>query len=150
MFDEATAALDHTNEKIVQDALLEAMKGRTVIIMAAHRLSTLRYADRIIVFGNGAVSEIGGFEELLKEAALLPDFMTGYRRPLEQTHPSTCGFPAACCRENFFPLRSVGNYWGSRRPLCGQSPQRLPLKDSLRSLSWIPCCLQQGHLLFLH
>ncbi len=65
LFDEATAALDHTNEKIVQDALLEAMKGRTVI-MVAHRLSTLRYADRIIVFGNGAVSEIGGFEELLE------------------------------------------------------------------------------------
>jgi hypothetical protein len=71
---------------------------------------------------------------------------------------STCGFPAACCRENLFPLRSAGNYWDTHfarptvwvprgRPLCGQSPQRLPIKDSLRSLSWIPCCLQQGHLL---
>lgn len=58
LFDEATAALDHANEDIVQDALLGAMDGRTVI-MVAHRLSTLRHADKIIVFQNGMASEIG-------------------------------------------------------------------------------------------
>ncbi len=63
LFDEATAALDQTNEKIVQDALLGAMHGRTVI-MVAHRLSTLRYADKIIVFQNGMVEEIENLKQL--------------------------------------------------------------------------------------
>jgi ATP-binding cassette subfamily B protein len=65
LLDEATAALDNSNERAVQNALSEAMLGRTVLTVA-HRLSTLRYADRILVFQNGRVAEEGTYEELLR------------------------------------------------------------------------------------
>jgi ATP-binding cassette, subfamily B, bacterial len=69
LFDEATSSLDNSNEKIVQAALLDAMEGRTVI-MVAHRLSTLKYADRIIVFKDGQIVETGTFDDLVENDGL--------------------------------------------------------------------------------
>ncbi|KAI3634127.1 hypothetical protein MIR68_007731 [Amoeboaphelidium protococcarum] len=67
ILDEATSALDSTSEHIVQKALDHVMNGKTVLIVA-HRLSTLRKADRIIVMGKGGVIlESGSFEELLSK-----------------------------------------------------------------------------------
>lgn len=64
LLDEATAALDNSNERVVQHALAEAMAGRTVITVA-HRLSTLRGADTILVFHEGEVVERGTYDQLL-------------------------------------------------------------------------------------
>lgn len=64
LLDEATAALDNANERLVQNALAEAMAGRTVITIA-HRLSTLRGADKILVFRKGSIVEQGTYSELL-------------------------------------------------------------------------------------
>jgi len=64
ILDEATAALDNRNERAVMDALTEALKGRTVL-MVAHRMSSLERADRIIVFRDGHIVEEGTFDELL-------------------------------------------------------------------------------------
>ncbi|KAI3645444.1 hypothetical protein MP228_008372 [Amoeboaphelidium protococcarum] len=67
ILDEATSALDSTSEQIVQKALDRVMNGKTVLIVA-HRLSTLRKADRIIVMGKGGVIlESGSFEELFSK-----------------------------------------------------------------------------------
>ncbi len=62
-FDEATNALDANNEKTIMENLQTFFKGRTVIVVA-HRLSTVKNADRIIVLENGEIIEEGNHEEL--------------------------------------------------------------------------------------
>ncbi len=64
ILDEATAAMDTKTEKLIQNALAELTKGKTTI-MIAHRLSTLRDADKLIVIENGKVAEQGTHKELL-------------------------------------------------------------------------------------
>jgi len=66
ILDEATAAMDTQTERQIQAALNGITKGRTTIIIA-HRLSTLREADKLIVIEKGAVAESGTAEELLKQ-----------------------------------------------------------------------------------
>jgi ATP-binding cassette, subfamily B, bacterial HlyB/CyaB len=64
IFDEATSALDYESERIVQDNMRRIVKGRTVF-MIAHRLSTVRRADRIITIERGRLVEDGTHEELI-------------------------------------------------------------------------------------
>jgi ATP-binding cassette, subfamily B, bacterial len=67
-FDEATSALDAENEKIIHDNLQQFFKGKTVLIIA-HRLSTVKNADQIIVLKNGTVAETGNHQQLVKNKA---------------------------------------------------------------------------------
>lgn len=64
ILDEATSALDNTTEILIQSALDELCKGRTTLIVA-HRLSTIKTADEIIVIANGIIKEQGTHEELI-------------------------------------------------------------------------------------
>ncbi|MEV6759897.1 ABC transporter ATP-binding protein [Streptomyces sp. NPDC051105] len=64
ILDEATAHLDNTSEAAVQEALTEALEGRTAVVIA-HRLSTIRAADQILVVEAGRIVERGTHEELL-------------------------------------------------------------------------------------
>ncbi|WP_433611440.1 ABC transporter ATP-binding protein [Prescottella agglutinans] len=64
ILDEATAHLDSTSEAAVQDALGEALEGRTAVVIA-HRLSTIRAADQILVVEDGRIVERGNHSELL-------------------------------------------------------------------------------------
>jgi ATP-binding cassette, subfamily B, bacterial MsbA len=64
ILDEATSALDAESEQLVQDALIALMQHRTAFVIA-HRLSTVRRADKIVVLEKGQVAEIGQHEELL-------------------------------------------------------------------------------------
>jgi ABC-type multidrug transport system fused ATPase/permease subunit len=64
ILDEATAHLDSTSEAAVQEALTEALDGRTAIVIA-HRLSTIRAADQILVIEEGRIAERGTHDELL-------------------------------------------------------------------------------------
>lgn len=66
ILDEATSALDNKSEKIVQQAIDNLMKDRTVLIIA-HRLSTVKNADCIVVLNNGEIVERGTHEELLAQ-----------------------------------------------------------------------------------
>ena len=66
ILDEATSALDSESESLVQSALQNLMQGRTVFVIA-HRLSTVRRADRIVVLENGVISDTGAHEELMKK-----------------------------------------------------------------------------------
>jgi subfamily B ATP-binding cassette protein MsbA len=66
ILDEATSALDSESEALVQSALHNLMSGRTVFVIA-HRLSTVRRADRIVVLENGTISDIGAHEELMQK-----------------------------------------------------------------------------------
>lgn len=67
ILDEATSALDNKSEKVVQEALDNLMKNRTVIVIA-HRLSTIQNADKIVVINDGKIAEEGTHDELLKKA----------------------------------------------------------------------------------
>ncbi|HKP10838.1 MAG TPA: ATP-binding cassette domain-containing protein, partial [Blastocatellia bacterium] len=69
ILDEATSSLDYESERLVQDALETLMRGRTTFVIA-HRLSTVRRADRIVVMNEGRVVEEGNHEELLAAGGL--------------------------------------------------------------------------------
>lgn len=66
ILDEATSALDSESEALVQSALHNLMSGRTVVVIA-HRLSTVRRADRIVVIENGTIADIGTHDELMQK-----------------------------------------------------------------------------------
>lgn len=66
ILDEATSALDNKSERVVQEALDNLMKNRTVIVIA-HRLSTIQNADKIVVINDGKIAEEGTHEDLLKK-----------------------------------------------------------------------------------
>lgn len=69
VLDEATASIDSETEQLIQEGLEEVMKGRTTL-MVAHRLSTIREADKILVLDSGKVVEEGTHEELLAKKGL--------------------------------------------------------------------------------
>ncbi|HMB71232.1 MAG TPA: ABC transporter ATP-binding protein [bacterium] len=69
LLDEATSSVDSETEGWIQEALREAMRGRTSIVVA-HRLSTVRDADRILVFHRGRLTESGTHQELLRAGGI--------------------------------------------------------------------------------
>ncbi|KAJ4147107.1 hypothetical protein LMH87_001654 [Akanthomyces muscarius] len=76
LLDEATSALDTESEKVVKEALDRAAAGRTTIAVA-HRLSTIRDADTIVVFGKGHIVERGTHEELIAQKGVYYEMVLG-------------------------------------------------------------------------
>ncbi len=76
VLDEATSALDPESERVVQQALDVLMRGRTTVIIA-HRLSTVRNADRIVVLDRGRIVESGRFDELMQAQGKFRDLAAG-------------------------------------------------------------------------
>lgn len=76
LLDEATSALDTESEKVVQAALEKAKSGRTTIAVA-HRLSTIKDADVIIVFAKGKIAEMGTHTQLLSKRGMYYEMVLG-------------------------------------------------------------------------
>lgn len=74
ILDEATSALDSASEKVVQEALEHVMKGRTSIVIA-HRLSTVRKADKIVVLDKGKLVQQGTHAQLIKKPGIYKDLV---------------------------------------------------------------------------
>jgi subfamily B ATP-binding cassette protein MsbA len=75
IFDEATSALDATTERLVQDAIDGLLAGRTTFVIA-HRLSTVRHADKIVVLEHGTIAELGTHDQLLARGGRYAELMS--------------------------------------------------------------------------
>jgi len=92
ILDEATSALDAATEQKLQKALDEVMQGRTTFVIA-HRLATIRNADRILVFDHGRIVESGSFDELVAKGGRFADlakaqFMATDDKPRRARRPA--------------------------------------------------------------
>ena len=65
LLDEATSSVDSESEMMIQNAISEILKNRTSIVVA-HRLSTIKEVDKIVVIDSGNIKEIGSHKDLLK------------------------------------------------------------------------------------
>ena len=98
LLDEATSALDNTNEAVVQQNIERIFKGKTIITIA-HRLTTLKTADRILVFDAGKIAQEGDFKSLSETKGLFQDFLQQRSKPLDLKEPGNA---------NERPVQNVG------------------------------------------
>jgi ABC-type multidrug transport system fused ATPase/permease subunit len=76
IFDEATSALDTVSEKLVQEAMENAVAGKTALIIA-HRLATVKNCDRIMVINDGQIIQDGNYDQLVSQQGLFRDLVQG-------------------------------------------------------------------------
>ena len=74
ILDEATASVDLDNERHIQEAITELVRGKTLLVIA-HRLNTIRAADKIVVVSEGKIAEQGTHEQLLKRGGIYNNFI---------------------------------------------------------------------------
>lgn len=74
ILDEATSALDSETEKAIQESI-DALKGQYTIFMVAHRLSTIRNADKIVVMKKGQIQQVGSYSELIESSSIFKNMV---------------------------------------------------------------------------
>jgi ATP-binding cassette subfamily B protein len=75
ILDEATASVDADNESYIQQAISELCRGKTLLVIA-HRLNTIRNADKILIIADGRIAQAGTHEELMSAGGIYRDFVT--------------------------------------------------------------------------
>ena len=89
VLDEATASLDMKSEELIQKEIEKLASGRTTFIIA-HRFSTIRMADRILVLEGGRIAADGTHEELMEKSPLYRDLYTKQQMIAEEEGGSSC------------------------------------------------------------
>ena len=74
ILDEATASVDVDNERYIQEAITELVKGKTLLVIA-HRLNTIKAADEIAVISNGEIVQRGTHEQLMLQKGIYRDYV---------------------------------------------------------------------------
>lgn len=74
ILDEATASVDADNESYIQEAINELCRGKTLLVIA-HRLNTIRHADRILVIADGRIAQAGTHEQLMEQDGIYRSFV---------------------------------------------------------------------------
>ncbi|HTU93358.1 MAG TPA: ABC transporter ATP-binding protein [Gemmataceae bacterium] len=97
ILDEATSALDNISERVVQQALGIRSAERTTILVA-HRLSTLRDADRILVFNEGKIAEVGTYLELVQQGGLFRELVLSAENGLGSPSSEAASSPQPMAR----------------------------------------------------
>jgi ATP-binding cassette subfamily B protein len=105
ILDEGTSALDNKSERLVQKAINAARADRTVILVA-HRLTTLRDADRILVFDDGRIVETGTYSELVQRDGVFAELV----RSAEGQAPAPAPSPAARL-DHVAPAHAQSTLW---------------------------------------
>ncbi len=114
ILDEATSALDAESESLVQTALANLMQGRTVLVIA-HRLGTIRRANRIAVLEDGRITAIGSHEELLTTS---PTYQRLYQLQfMDMPEPQSCSIQ--------YPQR-LNDFWSRYFPVR-QRNSKMPI-----------------------
>ena len=90
ILDEATSALDAKTEAKLLIALEEVMRGRTTFVIA-HRLATIRRADRILMFEHGRIVEAGSFDELMRKGGPFAELAQAQYLSAEPPAPPSAG-----------------------------------------------------------
>ncbi len=101
ILDEATASVDPFTEALIQEGLETIMKDRTAIVIA-HRLSTVKYADRIIVMKNGRIIETGNHDHLMAQGGHYAELYNTYFR-----HQSVEYIDEAKWRDGLEPIEAA-------------------------------------------
>ncbi|PIC16950.1 hypothetical protein B9Z55_023366 [Caenorhabditis nigoni] len=106
LLDEATSALDNESEHVVQKALENASQGRTTIVVA-HRLSTIRNANKIIVMQKGEIVEVGNHDELIAKQGAYNDLV---QAQLLDSHDDHNDLPPLAARQLSHELSPLHSY----------------------------------------
>ncbi|WP_353184212.1 type I secretion system permease/ATPase [Bosea sp. (in: a-proteobacteria)] len=123
IFDEATSALDYESEHIIQQNMAQIARSRTVLIIA-HRLSTLRMADRIVTIESGRLIEDGTHEQLVRTGGR---YATLHR--LQSGLPEAGGSPAAAATQRG-PARPEPHAGAALPALAGHQPSGIAARRS--------------------
>ena len=129
ILDEGTSALDTVSERKIQRAVEAARRDRTVILVA-HRLSTLRHADRVAVFEAGRVVEVGGYHELIGRGGAFAEFVALAPATRTAIPPPVCVLDgrSEAVKKPLPPAPSPKRRGGARKRV----PSLLPLSASGR------------------
>ncbi len=79
ILDEATASVDADNESHIQQAISELCAGKTLLVIA-HRLNTIRHADKILVIADGRITQQGTHEELMQKSGIYKNFVAARKK----------------------------------------------------------------------
>ena len=147
ILDDSTSSVDTQTERLIQQALDRLMEGRTTFVIA-HRLSTVRRADLILVMDDGRIVERGTHSELLAQGGLYREI---YELQLRDQEPSAKRCRHSSCR--WQSARPAGRGWSSHgchcTPLRGRPARRAMTPRSRAAWPGLPARIPAGLLLSL-